>query len=65
MKKKKTIIGIACLAMLAAAGYVAVVRSRTRKHKEVPPPGAPQLDVQNPGDQSAFPAAPSGEKDLG
>jgi hypothetical protein len=31
----------------------------------LPPAKAPQLDIQNPGDQSEFPAAPTGDKDLG
>lgn len=30
-----------------------------------PPSNAPQINVQNPGDQSEFPAGPTGEKDLG
>jgi hypothetical protein len=61
MKKrdKKKILGIAGIIAAAAAGtYLAI--SLTKKSKvEKPPKNAPQLDIENPGDQSEFVTAVS------
>lgn len=65
MKKKNVLIaGIASLVVIAATTYL-VIRKRQEKRGDLPPAGAPQLDIQNPGDQSDFPAGPSGEPALG
>ena len=65
MKKKNIVIaGIAGLAAVAATAFF-VIKKRARDKHETPPADAPQLDIENPGDQSEFPAAATGEKDLG
>ena len=62
MKKKNDITDIAGAAIAALA---AIFFLRRNRHEEKPPKGAPQLDIQNPGEQSEFTPAPSGERDLG
>jgi hypothetical protein len=37
-----------------AATIVLLIRQRQASASEQPPKGAPQLDLQNPGDQSEF-----------
>lgn len=65
MKKKNIVIaGIASLVVVAAAAFL-VVRNQKERRGELPPSDAPQLDIDNPGDQSDFPAGPSGEPGLG
>lgn len=65
MKKKNILIaGVASLAVIAATAYL-VIRKRKEETGEWPPHSAPQLDVNNPGDQSDFPSAPTGEAELG
>lgn len=65
MKKKNILIaGIASLVVIAATTYL-VIKRKTERHSDIPPAGAPQLDIDNPGDQSDFPAGPSAEPELG
>ena len=65
MKKKNVVIaGIASLVVIAATAFL-VIRRRAMQKDEKPPRKAPQLDLRNPGDQSDFPAGPSGETELG
>ena len=65
MKKKNLVIaGIAGLVAIAATAFFIIKRKASNKH-ETPPDNAPQWDIENPGDQSEFPAAATGEKDLG
>jgi len=60
--KKKHILLIGLGAALAAAGLL--LWSRVKEEKEKPPRKAPQVPVNNPGDQSDFPNAAS-ESELG
>ncbi|MGV3529922.1 MAG: hypothetical protein ACO1OO_13560 [Flavisolibacter sp.] len=62
MKKKNAITAIAgaAVALLAAVFFL-----RRNHREEKPPKGAPQLEIDNPGEQSEFSPAPSGERDLG
>jgi hypothetical protein len=65
MKKKNVVIaGIAGLVVIAATAFLVISR-RNRQKEETPPKKAPQLDLDNPGDQSDFPAGPTGESELG
>jgi len=60
--KKKHILLIGLGAALAAAGII--LWSRLKDDTEKPPRKAPQVPVDNPGDQSEFPKAAS-ESELG
>jgi LPXTG-motif cell wall-anchored protein len=63
MKKKNMIIaGIG--AIIAAAASVFFLKKRKNNGEQKPPKKAPQLDLENPGDQSNFPKSAS-ESDLG
>ena len=53
MKKKQLSILIAG-ALLAVTAALVLVQRQRKGYKEHPPKGAPQLDIQNPGDQSEF-----------
>ena len=65
MQKKNIVIaGIASLVAIAATAYL-VIRRQNRAKEETPPKNAPQLPINNPGDQSDFPAGPTGETELG
>ena len=65
MKKKNILIAsIASLVVIAATTFL-VIKRKSESHGNLPPDGAPQLDLDNPGDQSAFPAGPSAEPELG
>ena len=65
MKKKNIqVAGIAGLVVMAATAFY-IVRKKSRNKRGAPPSNAPQLPIENPGDQSEFPAAATGEKDLG
>lgn len=65
MKKKDLLlVGIVSLVAIAAIIYM-IVKKQNQHKKETPAANAPQLDIQNPGDQSDFPAAPTTGKGLG
>lgn len=65
MEKKNIIIAsVASLAVLAVTTYLIIRRRKAQKEAQ-PPAGVPQLNIQNPGDQSDFPAGPTGEPELG
>ena len=65
MKKKNVLIaGIASLVVVATIAYL-LVRRRTKQYEAEPPRNAPQVPINNPGDQSDFPAGPTGESELG
>ena len=65
MKKKNVLIaGIASLVVVATTALL-IVRRRTNEKGANPTKKAPQLPINNPGDQSDFPAGPTGETDLG
>ena len=65
MKKKNVLIaGIASLVLLATTAYL-IVRRRAGQQDAKPPKNAPQVPINNPGDQSDFPAGPTGESELG
>lgn len=54
-----------CVLSYLAAAFFSYKQKGLYDAGAIPPVNAPQLDVRNPGDQSEFPAAASGEKDLG
>lgn len=58
---------VLCLLCFLAAAYISYQKSKpvAALAAETPPPSAPQVKVENPGDQSEFPSAPEGERDLG
>lgn len=65
MKTKNLyVVGVAGL-IAAAAGLYIALKEKSRKNGSLPPKAAPQLTIDNPGDQSEFPKAPQGEIDLG
>ena len=65
MKKKNIIVaGIASLVVVATTALL-VVRRRAKQKGANPAKKAPQLPINNPGDQSDFPAGPTGETELG
>lgn len=53
------------VAGLLAAATIYIVKRRTGKGEDTPPKAAPQLKIDNPGDQSEFPTAPNNEIELG
>jgi hypothetical protein len=63
MKKKTLWIAGAGALLAAVAGWL-WVRSRQEKNTDIPPRNAPQLPIENPGDQSEFLTSPS-ESELG
>ena len=54
-----------CVLSFLASAFFSYKQKELTAAGDLPPQAAPQLDINNPGDQSEFPAAPSGEKDLG
>lgn len=56
------ILGLICYAV---AAYVSYKLSQDAFLPETPPHNAPQVKIENPGDQSEFPAAPTDESQLG
>ena len=70
---------VLCLLCFLAAAYISYQKSKpvvaatippaadvsTATVDERPPQAAPQIPIKNPGDQSEFPSAPEGERDLG
>jgi hypothetical protein len=65
MKTKNLfVVGVAGL-IAAAAGLYIALKEKNRRSGNVPPKAAPQINIDNSGDQSEFPKAPQGEVDLG
>ncbi|WP_121353768.1 hypothetical protein [Flavisolibacter nicotianae] len=62
---KKNEILVAALGGLIAAAGLYLLWNRNRYHGDKPPAKAPQLELDNPGEQSEFPSAPHEERDLG
>lgn len=60
---------ILCLLSFLAAAFISFQKSKlvavAGTAEEKPPQAAPQIKIKNPGDQSEFPSAPEGERDLG
>lgn len=54
-----------CVACYLASAFFSYKQKELVTAGDVPPKDAPQVPINNPGDQSDFPAGPSGEKDLG
>jgi LPXTG-motif cell wall-anchored protein len=64
--KKNNIIASIIGALVALGATVFFINKKKKQDKdENPPKDAPQLKIENPGEQSEFTAAPSGEPDLG
>jgi hypothetical protein len=65
MKKKNILIAsVASLVVIATTAFL-VIKRRIGQKEEQPPRKAPQLAIDNPGDQSEFLAGPSVEEELG
>jgi hypothetical protein len=62
--KKKNIILVGIGAALATAAAIFLIKRNSKPVTEKPPKGAPQIKVENPGDQSEFATSPS-DSDLG
>ena len=56
---------VLCLLSFLAAAFFSYKQKGLMASGNLPPAGAPQLNIQNPGDQSDFPAAPTGGQGLG
>lgn len=56
---------ILCLLSYLAAAFFSYKQKGLATVATLPPAGAPQLNIQNPGDQSDFPAAPMGGQGIG
>jgi len=54
-----------CLLSFLVSAFFSYKQKELVATGDLPPQAAPQLDLKNPGDQSEFPAGPSGERDLG
>jgi hypothetical protein len=54
-----------CVISYLASAFFSYKQKDLVSEGYTPPANAPQINIQNPGDQSDFPAATSGEKDLG
>lgn len=54
-----------CVISYLASAFFSYKQKELVNQAYTPPANAPQINIQNPGDQSDFPAATSGEKDLG
>lgn len=61
----KPVISFTMWYYLAIASFLAAAVFSFRKPTTPYPPHAPQVPINNPGDQSEFPSAPTGEKNLG
>jgi LPXTG-motif cell wall-anchored protein len=57
--KKKNILWIGIGVALAAAAAIFFINKKKNDQSEKPPKKAPQLDLENPGDQSEFITSPS------
>lgn len=57
--KQKNIILLGLGAALATAATIFFLKRNKNKDSEKPPKGAPQVKVENPGDQSEFATSPS------
>jgi hypothetical protein len=64
MAKKET-LGLGMAGLLGAAAGLFIALLTEKRDETAPPKSVPQLPIQNPGDQSEFPSAPEGERDLG
>jgi LPXTG-motif cell wall-anchored protein len=62
--KQKNIILLGLGAALATAATIFFLKRNKNNQTEKPPKGAPQVKVENPGDQSEFASSPS-ESELG
>lgn len=62
---KKTFAGIGLAGLIGAATALWLVKKRKQKGESTPPKKAPQVPIDNPGDQSEFPSAPEEERNLG
>ena len=62
--KQKNIILVGLGATIAAAAAIFFLKKNKKDQEEKPPKGAPQIKVENPGDQSEFATSPS-DSDLG
>ena len=64
--KRKMLFGFGLAGLIgAAASLFLAAKKRKDRHQDTPPGRAPQLPLQNPGDQSEFPTAPEEERNLG
>ena len=52
--KKKNLLLIGVAVVLVIAAVIFLVRNRKVNKREIPPRKAPQLSIENPGDQSEF-----------
>lgn len=54
-----------CVLSYLSAAFFSYKQKQLIVEHEVPPVNAPQIHINNPGDQSDFPPSATGEKDLG
>ena len=62
--KKKNVLLVAIGAIAAMAATLFIIKKRSKETTKKPPKKAPQLDIENPGDQSEFISSPS-DSELG
>ena len=65
MKKRDILVLSVAGIIAAAAGVYMALKKRNQQSEETPPEEAPQLDINNPGQQSDFLTAPTEEGELG
>ena len=62
--KNRNIVVLSIATFIAAAAGIYMLLKK-RNGEEAPPKGAPQLGINNPGEQSEFLTLPSEESELG
>lgn len=56
---------VLCVVCFGVSAYYCYKQSQRQDLGEMPPRQAPQVHIENPGEQSEFPAAPHEDRDLG
>ncbi len=59
--KNKWLIGLGSVLMVGVAASLIIFRGKNNSH-EKPPKGAPQLNIENPGNQDEFPSSTTQEE---
>ncbi len=60
--KNKWLIGLGSVLMVGVAASLIIFRGKKNDLHEKPPTGAPQLNIENPGNQDEFPSSTTQEE---
>lgn len=63
--KNRELFVVSTAALIATTVCIYIMKRRKVQSAGKPPKTAPQLKVDNPGDQSEFPTSPTGDRELG